>query len=226
MRKYNSMLKVVTIINILFFIAMPPLGMRFAHGVITTVATLGSAMIEEMHLARICFVVLLLSVLLFIFQIVSVWLKKAQASQKFNTVLRVFLIADSVFCVFFLFYLAIRFYYLHAIEAAEEWNRVNPFVLAAVLWIAMMLAVVVFCKLKNEKAKFGFIIACYCLFAFSVIVILGIMLNLFFEISASIIEYCAVFCFVEDMILILLLTMRKKGIEQGTVSVKTQAEEK
>ena len=138
----------------------------------------------------------------------------------------VILIADSVFCVFFLFYLAIRFYYLHAIEAAEEWNRVNPFVLAAVLWIAMMLAVVVFCKLKNEKAKFGFIIACYCLFAFSVIVILGIMLNLFFEISASIIEYCAVFCFVEDMILILLLTMRKKGIEQGTVSVKTQAEEK
>ena len=221
MKKYNLMIKVVAICNILFFIVMPPLGMRFAHGLITTVSLIGCTMIEDIHIARIYFIVLLLSLLFCVFQGVCIFSKKIQSSQKNNSIARAILIVDTFICAIVLGYIAIRYYYLHEFEADSEWDKINPFLLAGILWAVAMIVVIVFCKLKNEKAKFGLIIACYSLFVVSVIVIPGIVLNLFFEISASMTEYCAVFCFVEDVILILLLTMRKK--EMARISIEQTA---
>lgn len=201
------------------FIMMPPLGMCFIHGQLTAMSILLCVAAENVNVGRIYGVIALLSVLCFIASAVSIGVKKLHNLQKTNNIAQIALIIDAIVCIVAISIDVVRFYLLHAFDAVDEWSKLNPFLMASVWWTALIVAVIVFYKLKHEKSKIRLLVAFFMLTTIATfIVVFGVL-----QCADSMIfmtEYCAVFCFVEDVILILLLTMRKKEMNvagQGAV---------
>lgn len=225
MSKCKLLLSVITAVNVLSTLVFLSFGPRFYHvisllhgfGLIADVKDgITKVPIEK---ARIVVIFILLLILLYaIIRIMLLRVKKIRISKVLSWIISIDSAIDAIFCLVFTLNVSINNNVLDPIQ--EEFGSLTPCIISFLIWgIVLISLIVVKVRFNREDAVFNFIIGLY-IINMIIFVFVWLAIVIKFKIMMMSYYYSVTFTFVEDVILIMLLTMYRKELDKSTINQK------